>query len=354
MRGIAALSVVCGHAVTMRFGMGITPERAFNALGLLQSGVDIFFVISGFIIANTADEIGKSRGRIGAFQFAAKRAGRIYPLYWLILFAAVVSSYWIDVFPPEAKLTNHIGLEHILSLTTGNYFVSPAWSLCFELYFYAAVAVVILLAPRRVMETLVIVVCALAALDLLTTVSFSPIYSAPLTLEFGFGVCIAYLVKLGFHPSWPRAAVVLAICLFGAGAYIAAGGHWIEGLPRVATYGIGSALLIYAVVAGELNGATFPRWLQYLGAMSYSLYISHHLLLTWLAKYNPAWVPGRVQILTWVGLALAVSAALHEFFERPVLTWLKIAMPKLVAEPSLRSSVQEQGGVRESQVIRRN
>jgi len=88
--------------------------------------------------------------------------------------------------------------------------------------------------------------------------------------------------------------------------------------------------------------------------MSYSLYISHHLLLTWLAKYNPAWVPGRVQILTWVGLALAVSAALHEFFERPVLTWLKIAMPKLVAEPSLRSLVQEQGGVRESQVIRRN
>jgi peptidoglycan/LPS O-acetylase OafA/YrhL len=347
MRGVAAFSVLCGHAVTMRWGMGLKPETAFNALGLLQSGVDIFFVISGFIIANNGDEIGKSRGRIGVFQFAVNRAGRIYPVYWLILAAAVLSSYWIDVFPPAAKLTNHLGLEHIFSLSTGNYFVSPAWSLCFELYFYAAVAGVIVLAPRRVIEVLVVALCSVTVLDL-TNVSFSSIYSDPLTLEFGFGVCIAYVVKLGFHPSWPRAAAALAICLFGAGAYIASGGHWIHGFQRLATYGVGSAVLIYAVVAGELNGAVFPRRLQYLGAMSYSLYISHHLLLTWLSKYNPAWALGPLEILIWIALALALSAALYEFFERPVKTWLKIGTPKPIIISSVPTSVQ---GIPEAPVI---
>jgi len=325
MRGVAALSVVCGHAVTMRFGMGLSPEVAFDVLGLLQSGVvDVFFVISGFIIASTAAEIGNASGRLGAMEFAAKRAGRIYPVYWLILATAVASSYWIDVFPPEAKLTNHhVSLEHIFSLSTGNYFVSPAWSLCFELYFYAAVAVIVLLTPRYVMQILVATVFVVATLDLATNIHFA-IYSDPITLEFGFGVCIACLVKHGFHPSWPRTAAALALCLFVAGAYIAAGGHWISGFQRVATYGLGSALLIYAVVVSEIDGARFPKWLQYLGAMSYSLYISHHLLLTWLAKYNPSRIPGPIQIATWIGLALVLAVVLYEFFERPILRRLKM------------------------------
>jgi exopolysaccharide production protein ExoZ len=327
-RGVAALSVVCGHAVTMRWGMGIAPETAFNALGFLQSGVDVFFVISGFIIANTAAETGTKSGRLGAFQFAASRAGRIFPLYWLVLVVAIASSYWIDIFPgsPPRGLI-HIGIDHVFSLSTENYFVAPAWSLCFELYFYAAAGVVIFLTPMHVMAVLVLATCALWALDLMTVVRFS-VYSDPLTLEFGFGIWIAFVVRAGFHPSWPRTTGILAACFFGVGAYIASGGHWITGFQRVGTYGIGSALLIYCVVAGELNGATFPRWLQYLGAMSYSLYISHHLLLTWLAKYNPR-LAGPLQILIWLALALSLAALLYRFFERPLLAFTKAKLSQL-------------------------
>ena len=99
------------------------------------------------------------------------------------------------------------------------------------------------------------------------------------------------------------------------------------------TYGAGSALLIYAVVAAELNGARFPKWLQYLGAISYSLYISHHLLLTWLAKYNPDGVPGPLQIAMWIALALVLSILLHEYLERPLLARLKIALPEIKSRP---------------------
>jgi peptidoglycan/LPS O-acetylase OafA/YrhL len=117
------------------------------------------------------------------------------------------------------------------------------------------------------------------------------------------------------------------------GAYLISGGGQFAGFERVMTYGFGSALLIYAVIAGELNGATFPRWLQYLGAISYSLYISHHLLLTWLAKYNPARLFGPLQILIWIALAILLAAVLYEFFERPILARLKIAMPKPPVRP---------------------
>jgi exopolysaccharide production protein ExoZ len=313
----------------MRFGMGIKPEHAFNALGLLQAGVDVFFVISGFIIANTAAEAGAKHGRLGALQFALKRAGRIFPLYWLVLAAAVASSYWITVFPgaPAGEL-DHVRLQHIFSLTTGNYFVAPAWWLCYELYFYAAVTVIVLLAPRYTMGILLLACGALAGMDLLTSLNV-PVYSAPLTLEFAFGVGIAYLVRRGFHPSLPIAALAVALCLFATGAYIAAGGHPIYGFDRLLTYGAGSALVIYAVVAAELNGARFPGWLQYLGAVSYALYISHHLLLTWLAKYNPARIPGLLQIAIWISLSLVLAIVLHEFVERPLLARLRIAMPKV-------------------------
>jgi exopolysaccharide production protein ExoZ len=335
MRGIAALSVVCGHAVTMRQAMGIPWPLALNALGFLQSGVDVFFVISGFIITNTGAEIGKSRGRLGAFEFSLKRAGRIFPAYWLVLTAAVLSSYWIDIFPGIPDL--HVGYENIFALSTSNWFVPPAWSICFELYFYAFVAAVILVAPKYVMELMVVAVCLLLVNDI-KGAPFSPIYSYPLTLEFGLGVGIAYLVKLGFHPSWPRTLGLLALLLFAAGAYLISGGGQFAGFERVMTYGFGSALLIYAVIAGELNGATFPRWLQYLGAISYSLYISHHLLLTWLAKYNPAWLFGPLQILIWIALAILLAAALYEFFERPILARLRIAMPKPPMRPAVVSS----------------
>jgi exopolysaccharide production protein ExoZ len=329
MRGVAASSVVCGHAVTMRFGMGIQPEHAFNALGLLQAGVDVFFVVSGFIIANTAAESGAKLGRFGALQFAIKRVGRIFPLYWLVLVATVASSYWIVVFPgaPAGEL-DHVRLEHIFSLTVENYFVAPAWSLCYELYFYAAVAAIMLVAPRYTLGILVLACGALAGADLLTSLHLG-IYSTPLTLEFAFGVGIAYLVQHGFHPSRPIVTLAVAFCLFATGAYFASGGHSIGAVHRLLTYGAGSALVIYAVVAGELNGARFPAWLQYLGAVSYALYVSHHLLLTWLAKYNPARIPGPLQIAIWISLSLVVGIALHEFLERPLLARLKISMPKV-------------------------
>src|SRR4029078_5896973 len=94
MRGLAALSVVGGHAVSARpdmVGAGVSE----GALTILASGVDIFFVISGFIIASTA------AAQSDALNFVFRRAVRIYPVYWLVLLAALISSPWIALSPEE-------------------------------------------------------------------------------------------------------------------------------------------------------------------------------------------------------------------------------------------------------------
>ena len=94
MRGIAALLVVCGHAVSARPDM-VGHALAEGALTILASGVDIFFVISGFIIARTA------AAQRNPLNFVLRRALRIYPVYWLALLAAFASSCWITMASGE-------------------------------------------------------------------------------------------------------------------------------------------------------------------------------------------------------------------------------------------------------------
>jgi exopolysaccharide production protein ExoZ len=318
MRGVAAFAVACGHVVTQRFGMGISDATANAALGFFQSGVDIFFVISGFIVSTVAAEIGASRGRAGVLGFAAKRVARIYPLYWIVLAAAFVTGAAVRPDP--------LALHHVLLTKFGlNAFVPQAWTLYFEINFYATVAAALLIAPKFVMEVLAVSACVLLAVDVLPLPKLPGAFVNAMVLEFGIGVLIAFALRRDFAlPSWPKTAALFAAALFAAGASLAVGGAVDLTLTRVATYGVGSGILIYAVVAAELNGARFPRAMQYLGAMSYSLYLWHFLIFRLFATSGwLSWMPGPLQWLLWFVTALAVSAASYEWIERPILRWAK-------------------------------
>jgi exopolysaccharide production protein ExoZ len=149
-----------------------------------------------------------------------------------------------------------------------------------------------------------------------------------MVLEFGLGVGVAYIIKRGVTALWPLCLVV-SFGLFAFAASRTWGLDWVFGMPRVATFGLGSALAIYAVAAAELRGATFPQWLQYLGAMSYSLYVWHMLILMWMAttadNYFVSRLPGPIQLAVWLGVALTGGAVSYEFIERPILQRMKHA-----------------------------
>jgi exopolysaccharide production protein ExoZ len=306
MRGVAALSVVFGHLVTMRSNMGISEATANAALGFLQSGVDVFFVISGFIISISASEVAASKGRLGAMGFAVKRAVRIYPVYWVALAASFSSAFFLQIGP--AHFPDHISLGIVFLTASENLFMPQAWSMYFEVCFYAMVTVILLIAPKHVP---VIPMIGAGSLALAAALGH------PLVLEFGFGVGVAYLVKRGFVRLW-RSSLILSFAFFATGIFIQiAPGE--ATLSHVATFGIGSALLIYGVVAGEIHGMVFPATLQYFGKISYSLYVWHFLIFKWLADFavTPS-VPGQIQMMAWLLVVVAASAASYEYIERPI------------------------------------
>ncbi|MGM4992721.1 acyltransferase family protein [Tardiphaga sp. 841_E9_N1_2] len=318
MRGLAALSVVVVHAVSVRPGMGFS-DATIKGAQFLQMGVDVFFVISGFIIALTASRIGIREGRAGTIDFTIKRVVRIYPIYWVVLFAAVISSRWIAVGPPT--LPQELTLDTVFLTTAANWYVTPAWTLYFEVNFYLGVALVLMVFPRYVLEATFAAVCILAFATISPFPRLPGIMSSPLTLEFGFGVAIALLVARCNARGFGLASMFAGGVLLTVGSYEVLARPASEAL-RVATYGVGAAFLIYGVVVTELKGARFPRSLQYLGNISYSLYVWHLLILTWLSTTVEVlinFVPGPFQIVAWILITIIAASISHEFIEKPTV-----------------------------------
>jgi exopolysaccharide production protein ExoZ len=326
MRGLAALSVVCGHALSARPDM-VGPELAEGALTILASGVDIFFVISGFIIATTA------AAQPNPLDFAFRRALRLFPLYWLVLLAAFVSSSWIALAPGERPA---LDLGTIFAWTYPNWYLAPAWSLAFELHFYVAVAVVLAIKPDRLFEILfagfgLVILALVFGLEL-------GIYFHPLVLEFGAGVVIAYLHRSG-RLHFSRRIPAVSAGLFVAGWYwIFVRGATDPQFARVLTYGLGAGLLIHAVVAVEIEGRSFSPVLQWLGKISYSLYIVHYLVVKWIASFGALWLLSTVgTIIASILLSIGLAAALHIAVEAPILAWGRKTSLKIGLMRSRRS-----------------
>jgi peptidoglycan/LPS O-acetylase OafA/YrhL len=334
MRGLAALSVVSGHAVSARPDM-VGAGVAEGALTILASGVDVFFVISGFIIASTAVS------RPHPLEFAFRRAVRIYPVYWLVLLAAFVSGHWIAL-SPEDRPALDLGL--VFAWTYPNWYIAPAWSIAFEMHFYAAVAVILALAPDRLFK-LLFAALAVVAIAVAFRMPLG-IYAHPLTLEFGAGVAIACVVqRKGTLPSSSPLIPAFAAILFAAGWYwIFVRGAGDAHLARVPTYGLGGACLVYAIVSAELNGARFPKFLQWLGDISYSLYIVHYLLMKWAASFTELWrVSALGVILASIALSIGLAAVLHALVEVPTLNRgrkFRLRRPASTAPPAVASQAQ--------------
>ena len=328
MRGVAALSVVCGHAISARPDM-VGPGLSEGALTILASGVDIFFVISGFIIATTA------AAQSDPLNFVFRRAVRIYPIYWFVLLAAFVSSSWIALSPEERPALD-FGL--VFAWTFPNWYLGPAWSLAFELHFYAAVAVILAIKPNRLFE-LLFAGLGMVILALAFRLPFG-IYSHPMVLEFGAGVGIAYLQQNG-RLRFSRNVLAISAGLFVAGWYwIFVHGTTDAEFARVPTYGLGAGLLIYAVVSAEIEGRSFSPFLQWLGQISYSLYIVHYLLMKWIANFTELWLLSTVgTIVASILLSIGLASALHIAIEAPFLDWgrkLSLARSKRSTSDVLR------------------
>ena len=347
LRGVAALLVLAMHATVRQvryFGAdGATIRAAAHvARSIGHLGVDLFFVISGFIICTVVARA--SRGAVGGTarlrvtgRFAWRRALRIYPLYWLV--CAVMAALVAMLPRPATPAYSAPLLAQLLLLTRSVDLLSVAWTLAFEMYFYAVVAGCLLVFGSRAVlgialwiaaEMIIIVHWTLApdADSWLAPWSGSLVFD-PMVLEFGLGCAVAALV--------PREARLPArLVLVSALVPIAIGATALYGRLttsmqvddpwlRLRWFGIGAALLLTGAVLAERRGERLaPRWLQAVGDASYSLYLWHVPVIVALGELGRrlpfGWTKGGgVMAVLDAAVAVVVALLSYRWLERPLL-----------------------------------
>ena len=316
LRGIAACMVVFLHAEQFR-----NPNHTFG-----ESGVDIFFVISGFVMA--VSYLGRP---LSAKEFLAHRIKRIVPLYWFMTFLALMkldAMFYIRHKPlvtPAFLATSLFFIPYRNSLGFTNPVVPPGWTLNFEMFFYLLFAASIAL-KANVAKLLTPVMLGLVVIGFYHPAALLN----PIILEFLAGVLFGYAVHYGYKVPSIVAYLsgVLGVCwLFLHG-------------PRVAVYGISGFLIVHAFVTLE-GKVRIPKPLIKIGDSSYSLYLSHYIYiyLVYLACIR-VHLPGYVAVAVCVIVCIWVSFGVYRFLEKPLTQMASSAIQRLPGFREAPSSVK--------------
>ena len=320
LRSVAALLVVIGHAS----GFHLFVTGSVNLQLVTYSGVDIFFVISGFIISTVA-----TKREANAWHFLVKRASRIFPVYWVVLAVSAVASLWVAVGTPWIwQMPARPVTDYVFLLTLANRFVPQAWSLAYEIYFYAWVSFILLMPSRGFWPVLGILMLSQTGLVAAVTLRGGnpdlTVVTSGMVIQFGFGCAVAWACGRG-HLRFAAVALVIGLLGFVAGAAWTQHSSILSGLPRTVTFGLGSAALLYALVSFELRGRfIFPRVMQQLGDASYSIYLWHLLILTVFVRLLPVetfmTIPSRNAYgMVCLVTVLGASTASYRFLEVPMI-----------------------------------
>jgi peptidoglycan/LPS O-acetylase OafA/YrhL len=289
LRGIAALCVVLFH---LKAGNHIPSLQALvptwvNALvdhGDL--GVAIFFVLSGFVIAHSL--YGERVTLPLAGRFMLRRSIRLDPPYWVAIALALGSAFLSAIVLPDKirpevswqQIAAHLlYLQDILGYPEIN---DVFWTLCLELQFYL-IYVLMLVVARNNLRLILILLFAAMALSAIWPMGIATTGLWPgsfLPLWHGF------LVGTGAYWAWRHPAFLPALALFAL--LILASSSWRGDVFPVICVST-ACLLLAAAVTGQISLALNWRWLQFLGLISYSLYLVHN-------PYHRGNLPSRLHV----------------------------------------------------------
>ncbi|MEO8553468.1 MAG: acyltransferase [Kofleriaceae bacterium] len=319
LRVIAALGVVYYH---------ITSEAGLDLEASIGSrGVDVFFVISGFIIAY----IGSKKPD----QFLVRRLIRVVPFYWaatLFVFAVVL------VAPNVLRTTTSDWKQLVASLLFiprqppgGEQFPTLVlgWSLNFEMFFYLWFALALKLKPNTapiVCALFIGAFCAVVHAAGLTDPILT-FWARPIVLEFAFGIAVYYL--FAWDALKPPKAVLIALIL-GSLVMIGYGEYRWYGYYRVIVAGIPSFVLVLSALLVEKHYrvTTQNKTMFLVGEASYIIYLIHpYIIYTVLRKVIGHRELGTAAIIPLIIVLLAVTSAvavlIHLYFEKPLMGFLR-------------------------------
>ncbi len=321
LRAAAALAVTLHHVLNDGLAMGAAPA-AERWRGLSwDAGIDVFFVISGFVIVLASEPLFAAPG--AAARFFTRRLIRVAPLYWAATTAFLAASLLIGAVHaplggPAYVLASYLFIPWPRPDGVTHPLYEVGWTLNHEMAFYAVFAAFIVL-PRRP-------AVACVALALAAGSAWSPsqpqlgFWTDPITLEFVFGMAVAVALREGAAPS-PAARALLAAA---AAALLLALGLGAPDLARWLRFGVPAGLLVAAAALGEPRlPAPVRAAMLVLGDASYALYLVHPfvmraLQIVWLRLH----ADGPLGLWSYVAAAVAGSVvaalAVRAWVEAPL------------------------------------
>jgi exopolysaccharide production protein ExoZ len=319
LRGIAALMVVVYHASgnTAEWGGGPRWEAG-------QAGVDVFFVISGLVMAISARKAENRNWR----HFALRRIARIVPIYWLatsVKFAAVLTGAYLVGSQVDwvHALCSYLFIPHRWG-TGGVYpLLFVGWTLSFEMFFYLLFAIALAL-RTSIVGFLTVVIVMLSVVGIYRPGEWPDATTLfhPILFEFLLGVWIGRNLKSGLqiHPgvAWPLIAFsFVMICV----APVDLTTSW----SRVVWWGIPGAVLV--AVAAHFRAAPSRFWVV-MGDASYSTYLWHGFVVSAAAIVLGRLTPSLPVEALWLVSTVAACALggylIYRWVEKPLTDFSRV------------------------------
>jgi exopolysaccharide production protein ExoZ len=315
LRAVTATTVIVHHVL-------IQGGRAFG-----EFRVDVFFVLSGFVIA-----LALEAGTTSVREFVVSRVVRIVPLYWL----ATLLVFFGALLRPDLFNSTTADIHELLKSLffipyrkeSGNIFpmLFVGWTLNYEMLFYAASALALWRFRRHATHVFVAITLLLVALFVAATLAHSDraivvflSYSRLLEFPLGFAVWFAWNAGLRIPVAVAAPGAVAMYALMTCIEWI-----W-PGVSPVLGNGVPTSLLLISTLSLESLVAdnALTRALLYLGDASYATYLSHPFVVEAMRKLIPKVVHGfdvrsTVGILITVVVASAVGCLVYRYVDKPL------------------------------------
>ncbi|AQR61194.1 hypothetical protein BZG35_05660 [Brevundimonas sp. LM2] len=328
LRAVAVLLVVIYHMRLM------TPLNLSGSFEFGQGGVDIFFVVSGFIMA----WIIRSASEADPVTFATRRLIRIVPLYWLLTLLLFFAAQKVPILLSNGVPTLDMLWQSLLFIPyrapDGEIqpLVYMGWTLSYEMFFYLLITVVLILKVRARLAVVASVLVLLVVIGLITrpTQAIAFVITDPRLLEFvaGMGICAWITGRPPIDWARPRLRWPVAALLGASLAMMIASDALWPSAPYVLQWGVPAVIIVACACWLERWGvrADWP-WLLVIGDASYAIYLSHPFVVKAAEKVIErvgnmplaAQIVANVGVLVMVGL---IGVLIHLWVEKPLLRWL--------------------------------
>jgi exopolysaccharide production protein ExoZ len=347
-RAIAVVLVAALHVRQLMGGSYTVDAIRFGNLGMF--GVDIFFVISGFILGRAALRAESGEPRFESLNFIARRLLRIFPLYWIVILFPVLR--WFRTNGVSGfSFADSWFLLPALSYPRIHLIIGVAWTLIFEMVFYYVITVFLRITIRHAVRNTVAALVLLVAAGRFLGVARPGIVIVmnPILLEFVMGNISALgLQRFGRQRRAGIAMLVAGVIAVGLLTFFVTTNVAVEQnvlggvdlLSRVGTWGVAAWLLVSGVVFwGPPVRSRLGKLLVEVGNGSYSIYLTSAITTEMIARLM-SWLPveflrsGPVLLREGIALVCVILCGMvcYWLVEKPLLRWLNSRYSSIVSQ----------------------